>query len=118
MRPVTTLVRALCVGALVADAVGCGDGTSSSPPTGTISGTVTFAKLFAAPPVQHAAPADLTRTVRPLAAKTGGGRSALPAVVRPARGRASRPAFTPNELLVRFRPSAVGGAPGGSLALA
>src|SRR5712692_3419229 len=118
MRPVTTLVRTLCVGALVADALGCGDG--NGPSTATISGTVTFAKLFAAPPppsAQHAAPAGVPRAARPLAAKTRGARDALPALLRPF-GRASGPAFTPNELLVRFRPSAVGAPPVGSPALA
>src|SRR5438552_12243226 len=117
MRAVSTLLCLLGGGAL---ALGCGDGTPSSPVTGTISGTVTFAKLFAAPPppVQHAAASGVTRAVRPPAAKTRGARTALPAVVRPFRGRASGPAFTPNELLVRFRPSAVGAPPVGSLALA
>src|SRR2546422_40179 len=116
MRPVTTLVRTLCAGALVADALGCGDG--NGPSTATISGTVTFAKLFAAPPsAQHAAPAGVTRAARPLAAKTRGARGALPALLRPF-DRGSGPAFTPNELLVRFRPSAVGAPPVGSLALA
>ena len=117
MRAVSTLLGLLGGGAL---ALGCGDGTPSSPATGTISGTVTFAKLFATPPppVQHAAASGVTRAVRPLAAKTRGARSALPAAVRPFGGRASGPAFTPNELLVRFRPSAVGAPPVGSLALA
>src|SRR5437879_260912 len=117
MRAVSTLLGLLGGGAL---ALGCGDGTPSSPATGTISGTVTFAKLFAGPPppVQHAAASGVTRAVRPLAAKTRGARSALPAAVRPFGGRASGPAFTPNELLVRFRPSAVGAPPVGSLALA
>src|SRR2546428_11145655 len=101
MRPVRTLVRTLFAGLLVADALGCGDGTSSSPATGTTSGTVTLAKLFAAPPppAQHAAATGVTRAARPLAAKTRGARGALPAVVRPF-GRGSGPAFTPNELLV------------------
>src|SRR5438309_5079863 len=117
MRAVSTLLGLLGGGAL---ALGCGDGTPSSPATGTISGTVTFAKLFAAPPppVQHAAASGVTRAVRPLAAKTRGARTALPALVRPFGGRASGPAFTPNELLVRFRPSAVGAPPVGSLARA
>src|SRR3989449_461552 len=119
MRPATTLVRTLCAGVLVADALGCGEGTPSSPATGTISGTVTFAKLFAAPPppVQHAAASSVTRVVPPLAPKTRGAQGALPALVRPF-GRASGPAFTPSELLVRFRPSAVGAPPVGSRALA
>ena len=107
MRPATTLVRTLCAGVLVADALGCGEGTPSSPATGTISGTVTFAKLFAAPPppVQHAAASGVTRVVPPLAPKTRRAQGALSALVRPF-GRASGPAFTPSELLVRFRPSA------------
>src|SRR2546428_12820069 len=116
MRPATTLVRTLCAGVLVADALGCGEGTPSSPATGTISGTVTFAKLFAAPPppVQHAAASGVTRAVRPLAAKTRGARSALPAAVRAFGGRASGPAFTPNELLVRVPASAGRAPPGGA----
>jgi len=118
MRPVRTLVRTLFAGLLVADALGCGDGMSSSPPTGMISGTVTFAKLFAAPPsAQHAAPAGVTRAVPPLAPKTRRAQGALLALVRPF-GRASGPRFTPSELLVRFRPSAVGAPPVGSLGLA
>src|SRR2546428_3676308 len=76
-----------------------------------ISGTVTFAKLFAAPPsAQHAAPAGVTRAVPPLAPKTRRAQGALLALVRPF-GRASGPRFTPSELLVRFRPSAVGAPP-------
>src|SRR2546425_402937 len=92
MRPATTLVRTLCAGVLVADALGCGEGTPSSPATGTISGTVTFAKLFAAPPppVQHAAASSVTRVVPPLAPKTRRAQGALPALVRPF-GRASGP---------------------------
>src|SRR2546426_135130 len=80
----------------------------------------TFARLSPAPPLpagQYAAPAGFPRAARPLAAKTRGARAVLPALVRPF-GRGSGPAFTPNELLVRFRPSAVGAPPVGSLALA
>src|SRR2546425_3178851 len=118
MRPVRTLVRTLFAGLLVADALGCGDGMSSSPPTGMIWGTVTFAKLFAAPPsAQHAAPAGAPRAVPPLAPKTRRAQGALLALVRPF-GRASGPRFTPSERLVRFRPSAVGAPPVGSLGLA
>src|SRR5207244_1747581 len=85
---------------------------------GTIAGTVTFAKLFAAPPspaAQHAAPAGFPRAARPLAAKTRGARAVLPALVRPF-GRGGGPAFTPNELLVRVRPSAVGRPPAATTA--
>src|SRR2546422_4838188 len=121
MSPVTTLMRTLCAAALVAELSGCGDESLTSlVRKSTISGTVTFAKLFAAPPSpagQHAAPAGFPRAARPLAAKTRGARAVLPALVRPF-GRGSGPAFTPNELLVRFRPSAVGAPPVGSLALA
>src|SRR5437870_8960556 len=121
MRPVTTLVRTLCAAALVAELSGCGEESLTSlVRKGTISGTMTFAKLFAAPPppaAQHAAPAGFPRAARPLAAKTRGARAVLPALVRPF-GRGSGPAFTPNELLVRFRPSAIGAPPVGSLALA
>ena len=121
MSPVTTLMRTLCAAALVAELSGCGEESLTSlVRKGTISGTVTFAKLFAAPPSpagQHAAPAGFPRAARPLAAKTRGARAVLPALVRPF-GRGSGPAFTPNELLVRFRPSAVGAPPVGSLALA
>src|SRR5438093_2610116 len=121
MSPVTTLMRTLCAAALVAELSGCGDESLTSlVRKGTISGTVTFAKLFAAPPLpagQHAAPAGFPRAARPLAAKTRGARAVLPALVRPF-GRGSGPAFTPNELLVRFRPSAIGAPPVGSLALA
>src|SRR5437899_2599029 len=121
MSPVTTLMRTLCAAALVAELSGCGDESLTSlVRKGTISGTVTFAKLFAAPPSpagQHAAPAGFPRAARPLAAKTRGAWAVLPALVRPF-GRGSGPAFTPNELLVRFRPSAVGAPPVGSLALA
>src|SRR3989440_4608285 len=53
--------------------LGCGDESLTSlVRKGTISGTVTFAKLFAAPPSpagQHAAPAGFPRAARPLAAK-------------------------------------------------
>src|SRR2546427_1040835 len=121
MSPVTTLMRTLCAAALVAELSGCGEESLTSlVRKGTISGTVTFAKLFAAPPLpagQYAAPAGFPRAARPLAAKTRGARAVLPALVRPF-GRGSGPAFTPNELLVRFRPSAVGAPPVGSLALA
>src|SRR2546426_6796814 len=121
MSPVTTLMRTLCAAALVAELSGCGDESLTSlVRKGPISGTVTFAKLFAAPPSpagQHAAPAGFPRAARPLAAKTRGAWAVLPALVRPF-GRGSGPAFTPNELLVRFRPSAVGAPPVGSLALA
>src|SRR5437879_12833153 len=112
MRAVSTLLGLLGGGAL---ALGCGDGTPSSPATGTISGTVTFAKLFAAPPppVQHAAASGVTRAVRPLAAKTRGARSALPAAGRPVGGRAGGPAVPANEPLGRVRPAA-GGPPAGS----
>src|SRR3989454_1784737 len=119
MRTATTLVRTLYAGVLVADALGCGEGTPSSPATGTISGTVTFAKLFAPPPppVQHAAASSVTRVVPPLAPKTRRAQGALSALVRPF-GRASGPAFTPSEVLVRSRPSAVGAPPAGWGALA
>src|SRR5437773_580998 len=121
MSPVTTLMRTLCAAALVAELSGCGEESLTSlVRKGTISGTVTFAKLFAAPPLpagQYAAPAGFPRAARPLAAKTRGARAGLPALVRPF-GRGSGPAFTPNELLVRFRPSAIGAPPVGSLALA
>src|SRR3989442_15779378 len=91
MRPVRTLVRALFAGLLVADALGGGDGMASSPPPGMISGTVAFAKVFAAPPsAQHAAPAGVTRAVPPLAPKTRRAQGALLALVRPLAGRAGR----------------------------
>src|SRR2546428_12338570 len=114
-------MRRLSEAALVAGLSGCADEwLTSLGRKGTTSGTVTFAKLFAAPPSpagQHAAPAGFPRAARPLAAKTRGAWAVLPALVRPF-GRGSGPAFTPNELLVRFRPSAVGAPPVGSLALA
>src|SRR5438876_8953234 len=87
MSPVTTLMRTLCAAALVAELSGCGDESLTSlVRKGTISGTVTFAKLFAAPPSpagQHAAPAGFPRAARPLAAKTRGAWAVLPALVRP-----------------------------------
>src|SRR2546426_5162932 len=68
MSPVTTLMRTLCAAALVAELSGCGDESLTSlVRKGTISGTVTFAKLFAAPPSpagQHAAPAGFPRAAR------------------------------------------------------
>src|SRR5437899_8067241 len=83
MSPVTTLMRTLCAAALVAELSGCGDESLTSlVRKGTISGTVTFAKLFAAPPSpagQHAAPAGFPRAARPLAAKTRGAWAVLPA---------------------------------------
>src|SRR5438445_12213494 len=110
MRPVTTLMRTLCAAALVAELSGCGEESLTSlVRKGTISGTVTFAKLFAAPPSpagQHAAPAGFPRAARPLAAKTRGARAVLPALVRPF-GRGRGPAFTPNEPPVRVRPAAI-----------
>src|SRR2546428_12934477 len=120
MSPVTTLMRTLCAAALGAELSGCGDESLTSlVRKGTISGTGTFAKLFAAPPSpagQHAAPAGFPRAARPLAAKTRGAWAVLPALVRPF-GRGSGPALTPNELLVRFPPSPVGAPPAGPLPL-
>src|SRR5256885_16477374 len=99
MSPVTTLMRTLCAVALVAELSGCGEESLTSlVRKGTIAGTVTFAKLFAAPPspaAQHAAPAGFPRVARPLAAKTRGAQAVLPALVRPF-GRGGRAAVTPH----------------------
>src|SRR5438445_6916737 len=109
MRPVTTLMRTLCAAALVAELSGCGEESLTSlVRKGTISGTVTFAKLFAAPPppaAPHAAPAGFPRAARPVAEKTRGARAVLPALVRPV-GRGGAPAFTATARLVRVGPSA------------
>jgi subtilisin family serine protease len=118
MRPLTSLVRALCVVALVTGVAGCDEPTASPPPKGTVVGTIASTKGFLAPPVPVAVRADAAPVARPLAAKAPGQRAALPAVVRPSGGRARGPAFTPDELLVTFRPSAVAAPPVGSRALA
>src|SRR2546428_13463429 len=114
MSPVTTLMRTLCAAALVAELSGCGDESLTSlVRKSTISGTVTFAKLFAAPPSpagQHAAPAGFPRAARPPAAKTPGPWAVLPALVRPF-GPGGGPAFRPNDLLVRFPPPPAGAPP-------
>jgi subtilisin family serine protease len=118
MQPLTTLVRALCVIALVAGVAGCEEPTATTPPKGTVVGTIAFTKGFLAPLAQLAVRADAAPLARLLASKVPGRRAALPAVVRPFRGKARGPAFTPGELLVTFRPSAVAAPPLGSRALA
>ena len=122
MRPVTTLARALCIGALVAEALGCGDGTSTgpAPTTGAISGTVSVAKGMFAPPAVQRVPMSATPVGPALDAFS------LPAKRRSAGARHPRgpvpgsvvPQFTRNELIVTFRAPALDAPPVGSRALA
>ena len=122
MRSVTTLARALCIGALVAEALGCGDGTSTgpAPTTGTIWGTVSVAKGMFAPPAVQRVPMSATPVGPALDAFS------LPAKRRSAGARHPRgrvpgsvvPQFTRNELIVTFRAAALDAPPVGSRALA
>src|SRR2546426_5552081 len=122
MRSVTTLARALCIGALVAEALGCGDGTSTgpAPTTGTIWGTVSVAKGMFAPPAVQRVPMSATPVGPALDAFS------LPAKRRSAGARHPRgrvpgsvvPQFTRDELIVTFRAAALDAPPVGSRALA
>lgn len=90
--------------------------TATASPNGTISGTITLVSTFLPAQAKRASP-DVTAVVPPFNGKQPPGRGSSPGWRGKALGR-SRVEYTPDELIVTFRASALGAPAIGSALLA
>ena len=91
--------------------------TATATPSAVISGTISVASGFFAPPARQAMRADALSVVLPSVGPIAQTRQPTPAAARPAVGNLP-PRYTADELIVTYRPAALGAPPIGSALLA